>query len=182
MTKPIIVNVAGKARHGKDTFASYMADHIYEEYGLKVQIIHYADAVKEKARELGWDGEKDQNGRTLLQFIGQFYRDYVDKDYWILKAYDKIHDNTDVIIFADTRYINEITHWIMNGYRVTPVNVVRLDAEGNMYDNGLDDKLKNHKSETSIDNYPFYHTVRHETLDHLKNQAEIITNGLVQDV
>ena len=178
-----IVTISGKARHGKDTFASYMADHIYEEYGLKAQIIHYADAVKEKAREIGWDGEKDRNGRALLQFVGtEWGRQQIDKDIWIMKAEQKIHDNTDIVIFPDTRFINEITYWIMSGYRVTPIQVVRLDEEGNEWDNGMEDKLKQHSSENSVDNYPFYHTVRHETLEHLRNQAFIIANGLIQNV
>ena len=180
MDQPTIVNVAGKAKHGKDTFADYLADKLYEDYGKKVQKIAFADAVKEKAREIGWDGEKDQNGRALLQFVGtEWGRQQIDKDIWIMKAEKKIHDNTDVVVFTDTRFLNEITYFIMTGYKVMPVKLIRLDENGNEWDNGIDDKLKQHSSETEIDNFPFPQRVKHETLEQLKNQAEIIANGMM---
>ena len=183
MDKPIVVNVAGKAKHGKDTFADYLADKFYEDYGKKVQKIAFADAVKKKAREIGWDGEKDQNGRALLQFVGtEWGRQQIDKDIWVMKAERKIHANTDVVVFTDTRYLNEITYFIMAGYKVMPIKLIRLDKEGNKWDNGMDDILKQHSSENQIDNYPFPNTVRHETLEQLKNQAEIIANGMMQNV
>ena len=179
--KPIVVNIAGKAQHGKDTFADYLADKLYEDYGKKVQKIAFGDAVKKKARKIGWDGEKDQNGRALLQFVGtEWGRQQIDKDIWIMKAEKKIHENTDVVVFTDTRFLNEITYFIMTGYKVMPIKLIRLDENGNEWDNGMDDKLQNHSSETEIDNFPFPRIVKHETLEQLQNHAEILMNGLVR--
>ena len=183
MDKPTIVNVAGKAQHGKDTFAQYLADYLYEEHKKKTQILHFADGVKLAAKRAGWDGEKDQNGRVLLQFIGtEWGRNQIDKEVWIHKVRERIHSDSDVVIFPDTRFLNEITYWIRKDYNVHPVKVARLDEDGNEWDNGMSDKLKQHSSEIEIDNFPFPRIIRHETLEQLQNQSKIFANGLVQDV
>ena len=178
-----IVTISGKARNGKDIFAQYMANCLYEEHGKNTQIIHFAEGVKEVARSIGWDGEKDQNGRALLQFVGtEWGRKKIAKNVWIKKAEQKIYNSTDIAIFPDARFVNEITYWIEQGYHVTPVRVVRLDEEGNEWDNGMGEKLKQHSSETSVDNFPFRQIIHHETLEHLKTAAEIMANGMIENV
>ena len=181
MDKPIIVNVAGKAQHGKDTFAQYLVEYLYKEHGKKIQILHLADGVKEVARRVGWDGEKDQNGRALLQFIGtEWGRDQIGKDVWVREVKKKIHEDTDVVILPDTRFVNEISYWIEHGYIAKPVKVVRLDEAGNEWDNGMGDKLQNHSSETEIDNFPFPDVIHHQTLEDLKTLAKNFGKRLVK--
>ena len=46
----------------------------------------------------------------------------------------------------------------------------------------MDDKLKQHSSETSVDNFPFRQIIHHETLEHLKTAAEIMANGMIENV
>lgn len=78
-----IISISGKAQHGKDTTASYLKESL-ERRGKKVLITHYGDLVKYVcAAFLGWDGKKDEAGRSLLQRVGTEYVRSKDKDYWV---------------------------------------------------------------------------------------------------
>lgn len=65
-----IVCISGKAQHGKDTTAKLL-EEILEAQGNRVLIAHYGDLVKYVCKTFfGWDGKKDEKGRTLLQRVG----------------------------------------------------------------------------------------------------------------
>ena len=70
-----MVILSGKAGAGKDTCGEYLVSLGYKRYA-------FADELKEIARELGWNGEKDEKGRTFLQELGSAGRNY-DPDMWI---------------------------------------------------------------------------------------------------
>jgi hypothetical protein len=70
------IGFAGRAYAGKSTCAQLAADIIG---GVLVLPIAYH--LKLWARQVGWDGKKDDRGRALLQTIGQAARDY-DPDIW----------------------------------------------------------------------------------------------------
>ena len=68
MTK--FICISGKAGSGKDTAAEYLQQEI-EMDGYNVLIYHYADILKFVLQRLfGWDGVKDEYGRSLLQYVG----------------------------------------------------------------------------------------------------------------
>ena len=70
MFRTQIVCISGKAQHGKDTTASILREELIQR-GYKVLVIHHADLLKFMARSMfEWDGQKDENGRHLLQYIG----------------------------------------------------------------------------------------------------------------
>ena len=61
---------AGSARHGKTTACEIVKAKL-EAHKRRVLIINYADYLKFIAKEyFGWDGKKDEKGRTLLQWLG----------------------------------------------------------------------------------------------------------------
>ena len=69
MNRPIVITVSAKAQHGKDSFATAFKK-IAEENENKVLIIHYGDILKYVCKQyFGWNGEKDEVGRTLLQHV-----------------------------------------------------------------------------------------------------------------
>ena len=73
-TKPTIITFSGKAQHGKDASLEILKHHL-EENGKTVMAIGYADYLKEMAAaNFGWDGKKDERGRSLLQNVGEAYR------------------------------------------------------------------------------------------------------------
>ena len=62
-----VIVISGKAQHGKDTTAGFLKDAL-EADGYSVLIAHYGDLVKYVCKMyLGWNGEKDEYGRSLLR-------------------------------------------------------------------------------------------------------------------
>ena len=61
---------SGKAEHGKTTASEILKKQL-EELGYKVVITRYAYYLKDLAtRYCGWNGQKDNGGRELLQQLG----------------------------------------------------------------------------------------------------------------
>ena len=157
MTKVILIN--GKAGHGKDTFARILGEEI-EKRGKTFLTLHFADLVKFYATQYQkWDGQKDQQGRALLQKIGNdTFRDY-DLDYWAritaeCAAVFGKYFNYDYILIPDTRYPNEIEQVKKYNSNTCVVKIVRRDENGNIYNNpNLTKEQKQNPSETSLDNY-----------------------------
>lgn len=101
----MIIMFAGKAGAGKDTSAGI----VRETYPM-AENCSFAKKVKELAFQFGWDGEKDEKGRKLLQSVGQTGRAY-DKDMW---AKDCVKQITEVLshgnpaLVTDLRFRNEM--------------------------------------------------------------------------
>lgn len=148
-----IICISGKARSGKDTIAQELRK-VLTESGKRVIVTHYADFLKYICREYyHWDGEKDEYGRTLLQTVGQSFRDS-NPDCWvqIMNGFiSGLQNDIDVVIIADCRYKNELLE-------------LRLPCRGNIYtirierpnfDNQLTEQQKLHKSEVDLDDCLF---------------------------
>lgn len=145
--------VSGEAQHGKDTTAEVIRKELVST-GDKAIVVHYADLLKFICKTyFGWNGEKDESGRTLLQYVGT---DVVRKqrpDYWVDFVVDVVKlfpEEWNTVIIPDCRFPNELEALKTAGYPVTHIRVVRPD-----FDNGLTDEQKNHPSETALKNYPY---------------------------
>jgi energy-coupling factor transporter ATP-binding protein EcfA2 len=107
-----IILIAGKAGSGKDTFANCLKQYLQQEENKKVLIIHFADYIKFICKEyFGWNGEKDEYGRTLLQQTGTENGRHRNDNMWckiiieFLKAFGQDYD---YILIPDTRFTDEI--------------------------------------------------------------------------
>lgn len=151
MTK--FICVSGKAQHGKDTTAQALKELLIEN-GKKVEIIHYADLLKHICKSFfGWNGEKDEKGRTLLQYVGTDVVRTQKPNYWVefvLGVVELFPNEWDYLIIPDCRFPNEIDTLKSNGYEVIHVRVVRPNFVSN-----LTEEQKNHISETALDNYGY---------------------------
>jgi hypothetical protein len=95
------IGLMGLAGSGKDTAAEALYSLGYVRYA-------FADRVKILAWGFGWDGNKDERGRALLQNIGMAGRQY-DPAAWIKYVELMIEHETDpgLIVFTDVRFQNE---------------------------------------------------------------------------
>jgi hypothetical protein len=147
-----VITISGKAQHGKDTTAMNMK-FILENEGAKVLIVHFADYLKFICEKyFGWDGKKDDVGRTLLQYIGTDVGRHANDNMWakiVLEFLKGYKDMFDYVIIPDTRFPDEI-NLMKDEFKTTTIWVDRFN-----YDNGLSEEQKNHPSETSLDSYYF---------------------------
>lgn len=144
--------ISAKAQHGKDTAAELIKEYL-ESLGYKVLITHYADLVKFVCTNyFNWDGNKDEKGRSLLQYVGTDIISSRQPEFWvdfIINILNFFKDEWDFVLIPDCRYPIEAAK--MKGY--FPTEVLRIERPD--FDNGLTDKQKQHSSETSMDDFPF---------------------------
>ena len=164
-----IIMISAKSQHGKDTVAKLMKEEL-EQKGKNVLIIHFADLVKHYAYDYyNWDGNKDENGRNLLQTIGTTILRARWPEYWaeiVGKFLDAIGDLEDTnygfnyVLIPDWRFINEYEvvydyAAIQNNETIT-IRVVRYDENGLDWKNpNMTSDQLNHISECELDNFAF---------------------------
>ena len=167
---PKLILISGKARNGKDTAAEYFKNKIIE-FGKKVAILHYADLLKYLCKQyFEWDGQKDDKGRTILQYVGtNIVRDR-NPDFWVKMA-DEIITNVlfdkDFIIIPDCRFPNEMDYWQDTDYETISLRMIRTN-----YESELTKAQQWHISEIALDTYRFNWYIRASSLDELYKQCE----------
>ena len=163
-----VLCISAKAQHGKDTAAGLIKDYL-EASGSRVLIIHYADLVKFVCTKFfNWDGQKDEKGRTLLQYVGTDVISSQQPSYWvdfvisILKFFE---NEWDYVLIPDCRYPVEVTR--MSAAFETQI----LRIERPNFESGLTEKQKQHISETAMDDYFFVEIIYNDgDLERLKNK------------
>ena len=144
-----IIAISGHAGHGKDTAAGFISAAL-EKRGYRVLITHYADLLKYICRQyFGWDGQKDEKGRALLQHVGtdivrkqlpNFWVGFMGLFLWLFR------DQWDYVIIPDARFPNEISFLEGADFDVIHMRIVRPGYEG-----ALTEDQKSHASETALD-------------------------------
>lgn len=150
-----VILFSGKAEAGKTMAANYALNELMY-LGYRAAIIPYAAYVKDTARLLfGWDGQKNVEGRQLLQWWGTDEVRNRDPDFWVETVQRLVYVSKDIfdyIIIDDCRFPNEIDSW-----DETPHISVRIERPGHI--NHLTSEQKNHISETALDDYKFDVTI-----------------------
>lgn len=168
----MIVLVGGRAGEGKTTFSNMCIEFLNEK-NKKGTILPFAKGVKDVARSMMWDGEKDDKGRKLLQVIGGAGRDY-NIDTWVSATANSIltlPKSVDVIFVDDWRFPNELKFMRNSFDEVAAVRIWRRDEDCLLYGTPLWDD----PSETSLpDEEEYYDVFVHNigTLENLRNSAE----------
>ena len=168
--------ISGKAEHGKDTLGSYLKDE-YEKRGKKCCIMHFSAYLKYYAYTyFGWDQEKEQKPRELLQKLGQeIIREKLNKPYFLIdRAIEDIeilNHFYDVFIITDVRLPLEIETMKNNFENVTSIHIHR----SNFIETKLNEKQRLHWTEVALDQYQnFDYKVENTTLEQLNKTAEAI--------
>lgn len=185
-----VILISGKARSAKDTFAAALQKNL-EANGKRVLNIHYADFLKFFCtRYLGWNQQKDDYGRSLLQRVGT---QVVRKNYehaWtdiMIAVLRGMRTEYDFCLIPDTRFPNEIEDLMVANTKIFPLEekfaeeITTLRVERPFFDNGLTPEQKAHESETALDDWEFdSYFLNIGTLqdleDHAKEWVDIILN------
>ena len=183
-----VILISGKAEHGKTTAANQMKK-TFEELGYKAVITRYAKYLKEIASEYcGWDGIKDEKGRTLLQQLGtDIIRKRLNKpEFHVGRVCEDIEiasDYVDYVIIDDARYPNEIYYPLakFGKDKVFTYRVNRKTEEGKDFSNSLTDEQKKHISETSLDDFNFDLSLDLWSLKEAQEKAEAIARSIATE-
>lgn len=147
-----VICISGKAQHGKDTTAGYLKEFL-EARGKKVLIAHYGDLVKYVCKTFfDWDGQKDEKGRTLLQYVGTDVVRTKEPDYWVIFIGSILYlfpDEWEYVLIPDCRFPNEI-ECMQKEFDVTHIRVIR---ENPNWTSPLTEEQQKHLSETALDEY-----------------------------
>lgn len=164
----LLIGFGNKARHGKDSAATAILEHIaarnlsiarhYDKgYALPAAQFRFAEALYKEARELHGMTEKDA---PLLQQIGSQRRSE-NENYWVNKV--SVGTNAffaaaphGVVIITDVRYKNEAAWIKANGGFL--INVSRYEADGSLF--VAPDRPANHPSEVELDGYNWDYYIR----------------------
>ena len=173
--------ISAKARHGKDTAAELIKEQL-ESRGQRVLITHFADLLKFICKQyFGWDGNKDERGRTLLQHIGTDVVGKRNPAYWaefVAGILYMFENEWDYVLIPDCRYPAEVA----TIERTFDTTVLRVERPG--FDNGLTEAQKNHPSEVDMDNYRFDLILYNDgTLNQFNNKIkQFVTEYLLEEV
>ena len=175
LRKPTVYLVGGKAKHGKDTFSSFLKE-VYELKGKTVIVTQLSKYIKYYAREMtGWNLTEEDKPRELLQQLGtNVIREQLGKDdLFIKRTIDDIEVYScfyDAIIISDVRFKKEI-----NDIKAAFPDAISIHMFRPNFDNGLTEEQKKHKTEIDLDDFNnFDEEVINTTFDNLKKDAKRI--------
>lgn len=174
----IVIGLCGKGGAGKSTFAKYIIQHSKIPF---VQV-NFKDALVKMAKMIGWNGEKDEKGRKLLQTLGtDVVRNCIDPDYWCRAWYDSIRFDWFIggksIIVDDVRFINEAT-MVKNIASEKSMKSDIIQLITNNQPEIMTEEAKNHISESGLPDHIIDMVIR---MDYGLNHVETAAKGYLSD-
>jgi len=162
---PKIIILNGYPRSGKDSFACFMIDELFNSRHLNGNVVSSVDNVKWAAEILGWDKKKDEDGRNALSALKDFSSKWWDGPYQMMKDYANGMAENEFVIFM-IREPLEIERFVKEFPETVTIFVERenCDKASNHADSGVESWL-----------YDFYIS-NNSTLDNLENSAR----GLIE--
>ena len=151
-SKMRLIGIAGPARAGKDTLASYLLEHLTDDW----QSCSFASPIKSMLRAIGVDCSDDAKAvvsddygvtpRHMMQTLGTDWgRQMIDGDIWV-KAFARMNAGKQVVV-PDVRFENEADLVRANGILIHLVG--RGGIEG---DHVSENKLPFKEGDIVIDN------------------------------
>lgn len=172
-----IIALSGKAESGKNFYANLLKNYIEHSFNEKVCLIAFADVLKYTCKTyFGWNGEKDERGRKLLQEVGTELREKNAPDIWTNITCELIRlmsTKYKWFIITDVRFERELLALKLHFTEVYPVRIERYAVNIDYFEddpyrgsyaikpyiNHLTEEQRNHSSETELDNYKNWYEV-----------------------
>lgn len=149
----MLIGITGEMGSGKSTVAEMILRC------AEGHIIPFAQPLKDLARSIGWDGNKDKKGRRLLQLLGtDVLRECIDP-YWHTKKWreaigitlSKYCDPmTPIIIADDLRFLNEESTILGSGGKIIRIVGRRHGVVKTSFDDFKDHFKRKHRSESEF--------------------------------
>ena len=172
----IVIGLSGKAEHGKTTAANYVRPEL-EKLGYKTDIVPLAKRMKEQAKMLGWDGEKDEKGRRLLQEISWPIKHYFGEDIYAKWCLEQAQEaKLDILLIDDVRMLAEIEYFrrVKDEGLIDDFQLIRVNRPN--HKSKLNEKQLADVSETQLDNYEFNYI--YENQGTISEFGELVLEGI----
>ena len=158
MKNIIIIN--GYGGSGKDTFVEFVSKY------NKVYNFSSVDKVKEIAKIIGWNGEKDEKSRKFLSDLKKLTTDYNDMSFNSIKeAVNNFNSSDNEIMFIHIREPEEIKRAVLE-FNAKTLLIKRDDIN----------KITSNYSDASVENYNYDYVINNTTLEELEKQAKNFYN------
>lgn len=153
----LVIGLSGKAEYGKTTLAQYASKEF-----LNCGIVPLAKKMKEQAKYLGWNGEKDEKGRRFLQEISWPIKHYLGNDIYAKWCYeDAQKQGLDILIIDDVRMLAEIIYFQKLAYAgEIDFRMIRVNRPGHI--SKLTPEQLQDVSETQLDDYSFDYYIEND--------------------
>ncbi len=150
-----LILISGKARSGKDTFASFLKEQLTAK-NYKVCNLGYGDYIKYYIKKyFGWDGNDETKPRDLMNEIGtKIIREQIDKEFHVKRILDDIKILSyyfDIAIISDVREPIEIEIPKRELSDCITIKITRPN-----YQSPLTKEQQKAYTETALDNYNNY--------------------------
>ena len=172
----IIIN--GHGGSGKDTFVEYFTDIAGENYTLNISTVDY---IKKVARDLGWNGQKDNLSRKFLSDLKDIATYWGDIPYWdvyhktnnFFKELQEFGVDKNGFVFIHCREPQEIKR-LIDAFRI------RYNAYALLIRRPTNENYGNH-ADDEVENYEYDYIINNDTnLDDLSHKAKEFYNILKQ--
>ena len=182
-----IILISGKAQHGKDTCGK-MLEHELQTRVCSTLIMHFGDPVKYVCEKYyGWNGQKDEVGRSLLQQVGTEVVRQKDEHFWtdfigrLAKTF-----SVDYIIIPDWRFEEEYDR-LLQWFDFNDIITIRVERYEKWEEEGehipfinpamTPSQLK-HRSEIELDHYPCQYIIVNTELQLVEDSIKVITEEI----
>ena len=130
----------------------------------------------------GWDGEKDEKRRELIQKLGTDLGRTNNPNVWvncvkeIVKAFQTEYD---FVLIPDVRFPNEMD-WSDTPFFTFTIRVNRQNEDGTPYINHLTEEQKQHPSEVALDDYRFNYEIYNQNINDINAAAQAILDDILK--
>ena len=148
--------INGTGGCGKDTFIEFVSKY------AKVRNISSIDKVKEVAKVIGWNGEKNDKSRKFLSDLKALTTEYNDMAFNdIAEKTEEFKNSDDEILFIHIREIENIERAV-NEFGAKALLIKR---------DGLEN-ISSNRSDADVDKYDYDQTINNTTLEEFENEAK----------
>ena len=147
MKKVIIINGVGTS--GKDTLIENIVS------AFKIKNISSIDPIKQMALQYGWDGNKDQRGRFLLQELKRIWTNYNDlSGEYIQKESLNFQNDDNEILFVHIREIENIREFrsFIKSISLQVYTLLVIRQDSNTWENSSDRDIYNYNYDFIFNN------------------------------
>jgi len=147
LKKVIIINGVGTS--GKDTLIENIVS------AFKIKNISSIDPIKQMALQYGWDGNKDQRGRFLLQELKRIWTNYNDlSGEYIQKESLNFQNDDNEILFVHIREIENIREFrsFIKSISLQVYTLLVIRQDSNTWENSSDRDIYNYNYDFIFNN------------------------------